>query len=101
MDLATVVITGMDLRVQQSVGFPRDSVVFSAIATFFTCQTIQPCYARQDFSAIGFLSGTKLASQNPSDHGGREQARNHSDADIAGFCASPAAKYRNRLQFWG
>ena len=39
-----------------------------------------------------FLSGTKIASQNRSDHGGRRQARNHFAAEIAGFSASPAAK---------
>ena len=38
------------------------------------------------------LSGTKIASQNRSDHGGRKRARNHSAAEIAGFFASPAAK---------
>ena len=37
------------------------------------------------------LSGTKIASQNRSDHGGRKRARNHSAAEIAGFFASPAA----------
>ena len=31
------------------------------------------------------LSGTKIASQNRSDHGGRKLARNHSAAEIAGF----------------
>ena len=38
------------------------------------------------------LSGTKIASQNRSDHGGRKRARNHSAAEIAGFFASAAAK---------
>ena len=38
------------------------------------------------------LSGTKIASQNRSDHGGRKRARNHSAAEIAGFFAFPAAK---------
>ena len=38
------------------------------------------------------LSGTKIASQNRSDHSGRRQARNHFAAEIAGFSASPAAK---------
>ena len=42
--------------------------------------------------AIRELSGTKIASQNRSDHGGRRQARNHFAAEIAGFSASPAAK---------
>ena len=41
---------------------------------------------------INPLSGTKIASQNRSDHGGRRQARNHFAAEIAGFSASPAAK---------
>ena len=41
------------------------------------------------------LSGTKIASQNRSDHGGRKRARDHSAAEIAGFCASPALK-KNR-----
>ena len=38
------------------------------------------------------LSGTNVATQNRSDHGGRKRARNHSAAEIAGFFASPAAK---------
>ena len=38
------------------------------------------------------LSGTKIASQNRSDHGGRRRARNHSAVEIAGFLASLAAK---------
>ena len=38
------------------------------------------------------LSGTKIASQDRSDHCGRKRARNHSAAEIAGFFASPAAK---------
>ena len=38
------------------------------------------------------LSGTKIASQNRNDHGGRKRARNHSAAEIARFCASPATK---------
>ena len=37
-------------------------------------------------------SGTKIAAQNRSDHGGTLRARNHSAAEIAGFSASPAAK---------
>ena len=41
---------------------------------------------------IGVLSGTKIASQNRSDHGGSKRARNHSAAEIAGFFASAAAK---------
>ena len=36
------------------------------------------------------LSGTKIASQNRSDHGGRKRARNHFAAEIAGFFALPA-----------
>ena len=45
------------------------------------------------FSCVGgALSGTKIASQNRNDHGGRRQARNHFAAEIAGFSASPAAK---------
>ena len=39
-----------------------------------------------------YLSGTKIASQNRSDHCGRKRARNHSTAEIAGFSASPAAR---------
>ena len=38
------------------------------------------------------LSGTKIASQNRSDRGGRKRARNHSTAEIAGRFASAAAK---------
>ena len=45
------------------------------------------------------LTWTKFASQNSNDHGGREVACNHSDAEIAGFFASPAAKNRNRAIF--
>ena len=45
-----------------------------------------------NFLGCGALSGTKIASQNRSDHGGRKRARNHSAAEIAGFFASPAAK---------
>ena len=41
---------------------------------------------------ISGLSGTKIASQNRSDHGGGKRARNHSAAEIAEFFASPAAK---------
>ena len=37
------------------------------------------------------ISGTKIASQNRSDHGGRKRVRDHSAAEIAGFFASPAA----------
>ena len=48
------------------------------------------------------LSGTKIASQNRSDHGGRKRARNHSAAEIAGFFASPAAKKSLAASdFWG
>ena len=49
------------------------------------------------------LSSAKLASQNRSDHGGRERARNHSAAEIAALFAWPAAKFnnRNRSDFWG
>ena len=36
-------------------------------------------------------SGTKIASQNRSDQGGRKRARNHSAAEIARFFASAAA----------
>ena len=55
-----------------------------------------PCDTSQE------LSGTKIASQNRSDHGGRKRARNHSAAEIARFFALPAAK--NSLaasDFWG
>ena len=38
------------------------------------------------------LSGTEIASQNRSDHGGCKQARSHSAAEIAGFFASAAAE---------
>ena len=48
------------------------------------------------------LSGTKIASQNRSDHGGRKRARNHSAAEIAGFFASLAAKKSLAASdFWG
>ena len=40
------------------------------------------------------LSGTKIASQNRSDHGGRKRARNHSMQKLQGFFASPAEKKR-------
>ena len=43
-------------------------------------------------SLLKFLSGTRIASQNRSDHGGRKPARNHSAAEITGFFASAAAK---------
>ena len=43
------------------------------------------------------LSGTKFASQNPNDHGGRERARNPSAAEIEGFFASPAAEKSQSL----
>ena len=42
--------------------------------------------------ACSTLSGTKIASQNRNDHGGRKRARNHSAAEIAGFFVSAAAK---------
>ena len=38
------------------------------------------------------LGGTKIAQQNRSDHGCRKRARNHSDAENAGFFASLAAQ---------
>ena len=38
------------------------------------------------------LSGTKIASPNCSDHGGRKRARKHSAPEIARFFASPGAK---------
>ena len=55
------------------------------------------------FSLTGrTLSGTKIASQNRSDHGGRKRARNHSAAEIAGFFASAAAKKSLAAgDFWG
>ena len=40
-------------------------------------------------------SGTKIASQNRSDHGGRKWARNHSAAEIEGFFASVAAQKKS------
>ena len=43
---------------------------------------------------LTYLSGTKIASQNRGDRGGRKRARNHSAAEIAGFFASPAFKNR-------
>ena len=53
--------------------------------------------AQAEFSwawLLANLSGTKIASQNRSDHGGRKRARDHSAAEIAGFFASPAAEKR-------
>ena len=48
------------------------------------------------------LSGTKIASQNRSDHGGRKWDRNHSAAEIARFFASPAAnKSLAASDLWG
>ena len=48
------------------------------------------------------LGGTKIASQNRSDHGGRKRARNHSAAEIAGFFALLAAKKSLAASdFWG
>ena len=49
------------------------------------------------------LSGTKIASQNRSDHGSREQACNHSAAEIAWFFALLAnpKKNRNPLAIFG
>ena len=47
------------------------------------------CFGQFFFGACRLLSGTKIASQNRSDHGGRKPARNHSAAEIAGFFASP------------
>ena len=41
------------------------------------------------------LSGTKIASQNRSDHGGRKRARNHFAAEIAGFLRF-AGRKKNR-----
>ena len=50
----------------------------------------------------GELSGTKIASQNRSDHGGRKRARNHFAAEIAGFFALPAEKKSLAASdFWG
>ena len=46
------------------------------------------------------LSGTDLASQNRSDHSGRERARNHSVGEMAGVFTSPVAKkISNRATF--
>ena len=51
---------------------------------------------------VSQLSGTKIASQNRSDHGGRKRARNHFAAEIAGFFALPAAKKSLAASdFWG
>ena len=47
------------------------------------------------------LSGTKNASQNRSDHGGRKWVRNHSAAEIARFFALPAANNRFPLAIFG
>ena len=48
------------------------------------------------------FSGTKIASQNRSDHGGRKRARNHSAAEIAELFASAAAKrIASRQRFLG
>ena len=52
----------------------------------------QRCPQPLPLAKVKDLSGTKTASQNRSDHGGRRQARNHFAAEIAGFSASPAAK---------
>ena len=53
-------------------------------------------------NACSELSGTKIASQNRSDHGGRKRARNHFAAEIAGFFALPAAKKSLAASdFWG
>ena len=47
-------------------------------------------------------SGTKITSQNRSDHGGRKRAQNYSAAEIARFLASPAAKKKLAAgDFWG
>ena len=46
-------------------------------------------------------SGTKLASQKRSDHGGRKRARNHSTAEIAVLFASQAAKKSQSLAILG
>ena len=50
----------------------------------------QAC-GRLSASRATILSGTKLASQNRSDHGGRKRARNHSAAEIVRICVSPLA----------
>ena len=55
-------------------------------------KTYRPARRLARVDASGELSGTKIASQNRSDHGGRKRARNHSAAEIAGFFASAAAK---------
>ena len=47
-------------------------------------------------SLLGLFGLTKLASQNRSDHGGRERASNHFAAEIAGFFALPAANNHSR-----
>ena len=48
------------------------------------------------------LSGTRIASQNRNDHGGRKRARNQSAAEIAGSFASVAAnKSLAASDFWG
>ena len=50
---------------------------------------------------VGGLSGTRIASQNRSDHGGRKWARNHSASEIARFFASAAAKKSQAASdFW-
>ena len=53
----------------------------------------------QDTSKCGpnNLSGTTVASQNRSDHGGRKQARNHSTAEMARFFASRSLRNDNKF----
>ena len=48
----------------------------------------------------GRLSGTKIASQNRSDHGGRKRARNPLQK-LQGFFASPAANKKQLLATLG
>ena len=43
-----------------------------------------------------YLGGTKIASQNRSDHGGRKRARNHSAAESQGFSLRRSQKIASR-----
>ena len=55
-------------------------------------EDLHSCHSAIDlWDVVWGLSGTRLASQNRSDHSGRERAGNQSAAEIAGVFASPAA----------
>ena len=49
-------------------------------------------YRNESIAMSRDLSGTKIASQDRNDHGGRKRARNHSAAEIVRFFAPPAAQ---------